>query len=76
MFRRITATLLLALVLLYQPICLVRDRLVTVSCEKDAIVDRWDPPKSEDVYFPRNFFSLPAHACSLGDSSMRRSCSC
>ena len=45
MFRRITATLLLALVLLCQPVGLVRDRPVPVSAEKDAVVVRWDPPK-------------------------------
>ena len=45
MFRRITATLLLALVLLCQPMGLVRDRAVTASSEGDVVVVRWDPPK-------------------------------
>ena len=45
MFRRITATLLLVLVLLCQPVGLVRDRPVTASPEKGVVVVRWDPPK-------------------------------
>ena len=45
MFRRVTAILLLALVLLCQPMDLVRASPVTVRSEKDVVVVLWDPPK-------------------------------
>jgi len=45
MLRRVTATMLVALVLLCQPISLVGASPVTASSESDAFVILWDPPK-------------------------------
>jgi len=45
MFRRVTATLLVVLVLLCQPMSLVRAGPVTASPNNDVVVVLWDPPK-------------------------------
>ena len=45
MFRRVTATLLVALVLFCQPMGLVRASPVAASSERDVVVVLWDPPK-------------------------------